>query len=181
VKKRVSILSVIVIGLTYAFMIVSAILNGGTGLSLTTFGLWAILSWITCFSLMKQEASFGAPMVYAVGATTLTTVLLFNGKWNPTSHDAVTAILVGICIVLWKTRGAKWALIISVSAGIIAAFPFIRMTWQDPASSPMLANCFFLIGNILSFGSVKKLAIEDLIFPTANVTLCVCLLIPCVL
>lgn len=180
-KEKLKAASVAIITLTYIFMIVSAVQNDGVGFSPTTFGLWAILSWIICFSMLKQGASIGAPLIYGTGATALTVILLFKGNWNPTAQDAVTAVLVGVCLVLWKTRGAKWALIMSVTAGLIASFPFIRMTWQNPESSPLLANCLFLAGNILSLSSVERTRIEDLLFPVSNVALCVCLVAPCVI
>ena len=150
----------------------------GEGLSLTTFGLWSALAWITSFTMMKEKANPAVPMIYGTGATATTIVLLYKGRYGWTGLDTVIAVLVAICLVLWYVKGAKWALVVSVVAAVIAGIPFTVMTWKAPANSPIVPNSAFLITNILAFVSAKSWTLEDRLYAGANVVVCSLLVIP---
>jgi hypothetical protein len=178
VKKILSVLSVLAGVFAYAIMVTTTIEGTGEGLSLTTFGLWAALAWISGFTMLKQGANPAVPMVYGVGATATTIVLLFKGRYDLTLQNAIIAALVVTCIVLWKTKGARWALVLSVAAAVFAAVPFIVMTWKAPAVSPIIPSSGFLLANILSFVSAKAWTLEDRLYSGVNIIVCSLLVIP---
>ncbi len=177
-KKKLAVLSVVVGALSYLYMVVMTAIGTGEGLSLTTFGLWSSLAWITAFTTMKQGASPAIPVIYGVGATSTTLVLLFKGRYGWSGFDTMIAVLVGLCILLWLTKGSKWALVLSVAASVIAAVPFIVMTWQSPGNSPIIPNSGFVLTNILAFASAKAWTLEDRLYSGANVIVCSLLVIP---
>ena len=159
-------------------MLVITAKGNGEGLSLTTFGLWSALAWITSFTMLKQKANPAVPIVYAVGATATAIILLVKGRYGWSSFDSVITALVAVCIVLWLTNGARWALILSVAAAVIASFPFIGMTWNSPAHSPIVSNSGFLLANTLAFVSAKAWTLEDRLYSGANIIVCSLLVIP---
>ena len=136
--------------LTYIYQVTVITMGTGEGFSLSTFGLWSALAWITGFTMLKQKANPWVPMIYGAGATATTIVLLFKGRYGWSGFDSVIAALVGLCIALWLTKGSKWALVLSVAASTTAAIPFIIMTWKSPAQSPIIPNAAFLVTNILA-------------------------------
>lgn len=168
-KKFLSGLTILVGTTTYTYMVYVTATGTGEGLSLSTFVLWAILGWITSFIMLKQGADPAVPIIYSVGATITTILLLLKGRYVWTEVDSFIAILTVICIVLWKTQGSRRALILSVAAGSIAGIPFIILTWQDPANSPLLCNTGFLLANVLAFASAKAWTLEDRLLPTMNI------------
>ncbi len=150
----------------------------GEGLSLTTFGLWAALAWITSVTMFKQGANPAVPTIYAVGATATTVVLLLKGKCQWSGFDTLIAAMVAICVWLWLTSGPRNALIMSVVATLIAGTPFIVMTWKNPAHSPIVPNAAFLVANTLAFVSAKDWTLEDRLFAGVNVGVCGMLVLP---
>jgi hypothetical protein len=177
-KKFYEIISVVFGVSAYTYMVVSTIIGTGEGLSLTTFGLWAALAWITGFTMLKQGANPVIPMVYGTGSTLTALVLLFKGKYQWTMMDTVIAILVLVCIILWKTRGTKWALILSVVASMVAGIPFVIMTWKNPMGSPIIPNLGFLATNIFSFAAAKAWTLEDRLYTGTSIILCLFLVVP---
>jgi hypothetical protein len=177
-KSTISILSVVVGVMAYLYMVISTIKGTGEGLSLTTFSLWAALAWITSFTMIKQKANAAVPMVYGLGATATALVLLIKGRYGWTGLDSVIAVLVIICIILWLTAGARWALIMSVAAAVIAAVPFIIMTWKSPVGSPIIPNSGFLLANALAFISAKGWRLEDRLYSGVNIVVCSLLVVP---
>lgn len=177
-KKQLAILSVIVGALVYLYQIAAITYGTGEGFSLSTFGLWSALAWITSFTMLKQKANPAVPMIYGVGATVTTIVLLFKGRYGWSSLDSVIAVLVALCMVLWFTNGARGALILSVVAAAIAALPFIIMTWKSPANSPIIPNAGFLLANVLALISAKAWTLEDRLYAGVNVVICSLLVIP---
>lgn len=176
-----SVLSVLVGGFAYTYMVISTINGTGDGCSLTTFVLWGALAFISAIEMKKRAVYAGVPMLYGTGATATAIVLLFKGKFAFTMLDAVITSSVVSCVILWNTRAAKWVLVLSVAAAALAAVPFITMTWNDPASSPIVPNASFLITNALSFASAKKWTLEDRLYSGVNVVVCSLLVIPWIL
>jgi hypothetical protein len=177
-KKFCGILSVVLGFIAYAYMITSTIMGTGEGLSFTTFILWGALAWISGFSTLKQGVNPAVPMMYGVGATSTALVLLCKGRFQWTTLDTFIFILVVICIVLWMTRGPKWALILSIAASAIASVPFMVMTWKTPESSPIIPNTLFVFTNFLYFLSGKEWTLKDRLYGAVNAILCSFFVIP---
>lgn len=177
-KKLLNILSVIAGASAYLYLIINTLKGTGEGLSLTTFGLWASLAGITSITMLKQGANPAVPATYGLGAATTAFILLTKGKYNWADFDTVVAIMVVLCVVLWLSSGEKPAFLLSVLAGLIAAVPFLLMTWKAPASSPIIPNTGFFIANLLSFVSAKKWTLQDRLYSGANTVLCAFLVLP---
>lgn len=177
-KKFLGILSVVIGAIAYAVMVITMIKGTGEGASLTTFTLWSALAWITGFSILKQGANPAVPMMYGVGAASTAIVLFFKGRFQWSGLDTITTILVVVCVVLWLTSGPRWAMIMSIVAGVIAGIPFIVMTWQAPANSPIIPSSGFLLANFLFFLSGKKWTLEDRLYGGVNVIVTSLLIIP---
>jgi hypothetical protein len=177
-KNKLSILSIIIGALAYLYMVLMTIKGTGEGLSLSTFGLWAALAWITSFSMLKQGANPAVPMVYGLGSTATTIVLLIKGRYGWTGFDTTIAISFAACVCLLLTSGPRWALVLSVFSSVLTATPFIVMTWTNPQGSPIVANTGFLLANILSFVSAKAWTLEDKLYPGANIIVCGLLVLP---
>lgn len=177
-KNILGFLSVAVGAAAYLHMVVSTAKGTGEGLSLSTFALWSGLAWITCFTMWKQKANPAVPAIFAVGATATTIVLVAKGRFSWTSFDTLIAVLVFICVVVWITKGSKWALVLSVVAAVIAAVPFIVLSWKWPSNVPIIANSGFLLSNSLAFVAAKAWTLEDRLCFGANIVVCSLLVIP---
>lgn len=162
----------------YLCMVISTIRGTGEGLSLTTFGLWAALAWITSFTMIKQQANAAVPIIYGFGATATAIVLLIKGRYGWTGLDSIVAALAVFCVILWLIAGARWALIMSVAAAVIAAIPFIIMTWESPSRSPIIPNSVSLLANTLAFASAKAWTLEDRLYSGVNIAVCSLLVVP---
>ena len=81
-KKKLSILSVVIGASGYAYMVAMTMTGSCEGLSFTTFALWAALAWISALSMKKEEANPAIPMVYGTGATSVALILLIKGKYQ---------------------------------------------------------------------------------------------------
>jgi hypothetical protein len=181
-KKNLSIASVVVGVLAYLFIITTTIRGTGEGLSISTFALWSAIGWITVFTIFQQNANASVPLIYSLGATAVTFVLIHKGQYGKWStFDSVIAVLVVACLVLWLVNGARVALIMSVVAGSTASLPYLIMTWQFPDQSPFLPNIGFFLANALALAGAKAWTIEDRLYPFVNTVLTAMLLIPCVM
>ncbi len=184
-KKNLGTASIICASLAYIYQIAVTAMGSGDGLSLSTFGLWSTLAWITAYTMWKAKPELGqekpspaVPMIYGTGALATTIVLLIKGKTGWSMFDTLIALLTAACIVLLLVSGKRPALILSVTASAIASFPFIVMTWKHPGSSLIVTNSGFLIANVLAFVSVKEWTIEHRLYSGVNVVLCALLVIP---
>lgn len=177
-KKQIGVLSVVVGMFAYLYLVVTTTKGTGEGLSFTTFALWSAIAWIAGFSMLKQGANPAVPMIYGIGSTATAIVLVCKGRFYWTTQDTIVAVLVVICVVLWMTSGPKWALISSVAAGVIAAVPFIILTWKSPATCPIIPNAGFLLANILMLISAKAWTLEDRLYAVVNVVVCSFLVLP---
>lgn len=177
-KKVLMVLSVLFGAGSYLYIIMMVISTGGNGFSFSTFALWSALAWITSYTMVKQGADALVPMIYGCGATTTTLVLIWKGRFGWTQFDTVIALLVLLCIILLLTSGPRWALIMSVTAGAIAGLPFVLMTWQAPAQSPVISNSGFLAANVLALIAAKAWTMEDRLYAVVNVVVCTLLVIP---
>lgn len=180
-KSTLAKLSVAIAALSYGYMTVTTSMGSGEGLSFTTFILWSFLAGIACYNLIKEKGSWGIAAMYTAGATSVAVTLICKGRMAWSNIDTLIAILVAICVYLSKTKGPKWGLIASVAAGVIAGIPFIILTWKNPATSPIIPNAGFLIGNSLSFFAGKTWKMEDRLYGGANAAACILLVMPWVL
>lgn len=178
IKKVFAVLSVVVGVLAYSYMITGTAKGTGDGVSLTTFGLWAALAWITSFTMLKQKANPAVPMVYGIGATATAIILLTKGKCSWSQLDTLVAIMVVGCVCLWLISGPRWALIMSIAAAVVAAIPFIVMTWQAPEKSPIIPSTGFFLANIFAFISAKAWTVEDRLYSGVNIVVCSLLVVP---
>jgi hypothetical protein len=117
-------------------------------------------------------------LVYALGSTCTTIVLLAKGRFGWSPMESFVAFLVMLCIYVWFSRGAKWAIVFSVIAGTIASVPLVLMTWEDPSNSRVSVNASFLLVNILAFISAKTWTLEDRLYSVANIIVCFLLIVP---
>lgn len=177
-KRKLEVLSVFLGALAYLYIVALATYGTGEGLSFTTFALWAALSWIATFTILKQGANHAIPLISGIGSTSTAIILLIKGKSEWSEFDSVVAILVILCLALWLISGPRRALILSVVAGAISSLPFIIMTWKSPTNSPIISNSGFLMANILAFASAKAWTIEDRLYTGAGVAICLLLIIP---
>lgn len=177
-KKKLGIAGVVFGSLAYLYMIAGTLAGTGKGMTFSTFLLWSVLATITSLGKLRQGADARVSIIYGTGATITTVVLICKGRYGWTGLDTVVAILTVVCIVLWQTSGPRWALVMSVSAGGIASIPFIVTTWHAPASSPIIGNAGFLIANTLALIAAKAWTLEDRLYESVNVLLCVLLVVP---
>ena len=178
IKKKIGVISVIMSALTYLYLLMFISLGTGEGVSLSTYGLWAVLAWISAVSMKERKIDPTIVIVGAVGTTVITIALVFKRRFGWTNMDSFVAILTVLCMVLWKTRGPKWSFIFSVLAGAIASIPFIFMTWHDPLKSPIIPNLCFLVTFILFFISIESKRLEERLIPLVNISVCASLVTP---
>ena len=177
-KKILFVLSVVLAAATYTYLVVTASLDTGAGLPFATYALWAALAWITYFAMKKSRVNPNVVLVYALGSTCTTIVLLAKGRFGWSPMESFVAFLVALCIYVWFSKGAKWAIIFSVTAGTIASAPLILMTWEDPLNSRAFVNASFLLVNVLAFVSAETWTLEDRLYSAANILVCLLLVVP---
>ncbi len=156
--------------ISYAYMVTGVILSGGKGLTFSTYLLWTSLAVIVTINLKAQKIDNRLVTIYAIGAGSVSLSLLCLGKSGWSSFDTIVAILVIICIIIWKVGGPRLALIAMVVAGLIAAMPFTIMTWKNPESSPVIANVGFLAANLFTYLGAKEFG--DKLYSGVNTLLC---------
>jgi len=179
-KKKLGAISIVMSSLTYLYLFILINTGTGEGVSLSTYGLWAVLAWIAGISMKKQELDSRIVFVGAVGTTIITVALLFKKRFEWTDMDSAVSALTVLCMILWKTRGSKCAFIFSVLAGAIASIPFVVMTWKDPSKSPIVPNTCFLMTFIVYLFSVNSPKMEDRLVPAVNVIVGLLLVVPAV-
>jgi hypothetical protein len=171
-KTILGLIGVAAAGAGYTVMILMTAAGTGEGLSFATFLLWSALAWINTISTKKQSGSWIIPLMYSIGATTTTIVLIIKGRYGWSVFDTVVAILVIVCVILWLAKGDRWAIVSSTTASFIAALPFLIMTWKNPSVSPITPNTLFLLANFLGFIAAKKWTLQDRLYLGSNVVVC---------
>ena len=168
--------------LSYSYLITKTVQSTGDNLSISTYGLWSVLSIIVGSTVFIKGGDYRTVVVYGIGAIATTAILIEKGKlitWS--GLDTVVAILVIICLIMWKRSGEIPALKIAVFAGTLAALPYLGLCWKTPLDSPIIANIGFLIANGSGLIASKNWEPEHHLYFSANTALCFLLVLPWVI
>lgn len=177
-KKHLDLLSVIIAGISYLYLIIMTATGTGEGLSISTFALLGTLGWITSYTTWKSGNNPGVAMSYAIGATATAVTLIVKGRYGWSGFDTAIAAMVLTCIVLLLTSSNKLAIAFAVAASAISFVPFVVLTWKFPATSPVIPNTGFLIANVIALIAAKSWKLEARLYPTSNTIICALLVLP---
>jgi hypothetical membrane protein len=146
-----------------------------------TWFLYLILDCITMFSGEKVRINMD-PMIFgfAIGSLIMSLVLLYQKRFVKCSGiEAITIILIFICIIVWKTFDSYFALIASISSEIIIGTYLIIQTFKYPKVKYNLTGYIgFIIVSIISVIFTKEWTIPEVGFALSEAILSFVILIP---
>ena len=135
------------------------ILKGKTRPHIYSWSLWGLLTILIVALQIKGGAGPATWVTAAAGLLCIGVVVLSlkNGKKDITTTDTITAILSLIAIAFWLiAKQPIIAIILVVIADILAFFPTVRKSWNQPHTETLS----LYITNTLRF-SLALLAIEN--------------------
>lgn len=157
--------------------IVIAVFNYGTYLRaifqgkfrphLFSWGVWALLAGIAFAAQWSENAGPGLWLTFTitVGGILIAAVSWFKGDRNYTKSDWWCLAFALLAIPLWLiTQDPLWSVILVTVIDIVATWPTLRKSWQDPKHES--AQAFFLatIHPLLSIGAMTVFSITTVLY-----------------
>ena len=146
-------------------MAVEAIKDGGAGQSFATWLLWAALDTILTISLFQQHGNYLLPLGFAVGSATLTSLLLFKGRFAWGHMESVILALMLGCLIGWKLGGAKTATVAATLGICLAGVPGLLELWRNPQRKVGNIWGWYVLANGLAFLGGTAMTLEERFAP----------------
>jgi hypothetical protein len=151
--------------LMYVPLIPGALRDNGAGQSFAMWALWAVLDTTITISLIVQRGNFWLTAGFGAGSIVLAALLLWKGRFAWGRLETVIAMLVLVCLCVWKFSGPKGATVATTVAIFIAGLPGLVELWRNP--QPAIARVWagYTVANLLAFAGGAAWSIEERFAP----------------
>ena len=124
----------------------------GAGQNFWTWILWFILD-VTQFASIYAAGGLWVMFIAFIPCCFTTTLLVSKNIRKITPFEKKIAVLVALCIGIWITFGAIWAIVFQTISQLVGGLPLLKDTFQKPSKfkKTLLPLCIFLIVHIISF------------------------------
>jgi hypothetical protein len=100
--------------------------------------MWLAMDSLILAATLAAEKPPWLALSYVVGATIVTVVLFFVGKWTWTFRDTFCAVCMTIATIVWQTTSAEYGVFAEVSAMVISGIPILLNMLRAPARKTFL-------------------------------------------
>lgn len=146
-----------------------SMLKGATRPNIVSWLLWTILQFIAIFAQLSAGASWSLIILIAMTINTCLVLLLCFGGYGYAKYgwlDIACAAIAVAAIVLWQlTNEPLVALVLTITADLMASIPTIAKTYRDPYSENVLGWYLVTAAAALSVFSTTIINAENLIYP----------------
>jgi len=138
-------------------------------MNIATWGLWTILNGVNAIAMFrggnKRPWLAGG---YTLGALLVTLMVLRNGTWSWGTIETIALIGSLAALYISFKMNERLAIIVAISAMLIAAIPTVRDGWVEPvlASWWLWGGCAF--SNLLSTIAAKGWTVKDRLYPVTG-------------
>jgi hypothetical protein len=167
-----AILGAVVAVLVYIPLTINA-WQGTVKLNFVTFLLWGLLDAIAAVSIALEGGNYLLPAIYVLCCFAILVAILHGGTFKWTWVETMTAILVVVCIIVWKTSGSTGATIASSLAVAVAGLPQLVDVWKNPRELPLWAYAGFTLANGASIFAGADWSIKERFYATTCTALTV--------
>jgi hypothetical protein len=168
--KEILGLTAAILGVLQAIPYTVDTLRGKTKPHLYTYIIWTI---VTAIAFFGQVAAGGGPGAWSTGVmaalTAMFLVLCFRyGTGDVTKFDAWCLAGALFAIVPWLlTDDPMISIVLATGIDVLAFFPTIRKTYNDPTSETLISYISNLIRHPLSIAALATYSISTVIYPAA--------------
>jgi len=155
---------VLALGMTIP-LLVSAVRDHGAGQSFAMWALWALLDTTATISLIVQHGNFWLTAGYALGSVSLAVVLLAQGRFAWGWLETLIALLVVVCLVIWKLGGPKTATVATTLAIVVAGLPGMKELWRAPQRFLAWVWAGYTVASLLALAGGTAWSIEERFAP----------------
>lgn len=137
-----------------------AILKGETKPSKATWLIWVSLDSITLYGMYLERSLNGQIIGAAIGSLAITVLAMVYGTPGYTRLDecCFAAAVISIGLMFYNPQ---WAMLASLAAIFVGAFPTFRSAWKDPSREDKLAWTTFFLSCLFAMGAIPKWTVED--------------------
>ena len=160
----------VLLAIVQAVPYVRDIFRGKTKPHLYTYLIWSI---VTALAFFGQLVSGGGPGAWTTGVMAVITIgvlgLCFKyGTEDKTTLDKVFLIGALVAIVpWWLTKDPMYSVVLATGIDVLAFFPTIRKTYNDPTSETLISYVSNLFRHPISILALTTYSITTVIYPAA--------------
>ncbi|MDE1924606.1 MAG: hypothetical protein KGH79_00275 [Patescibacteria group bacterium] len=144
-------------------------LKGTTRPNIVSWSLWTLLQVIAIGAQISAGASWSLLFIVAMTFNTILVVILSATGYGYKGYSWVdwTCLFFAIAAIVlwWATRNSIFALVLAVSADLLASIPTIVKTYKEPQSETAVAWYLVTVASALGILSTTKIDIANLIYP----------------
>ena len=146
-------------------VLIRQIVSSTTKQSVATWTLWTGLDTIALITTILQDGNFPILMLYVIGGTVISIVILkYQGfSWDP--FDLAILLLVIVSMAVWTVSGHYWATIASTLAVFIAGLPLVKMAFKKPHEQDVYIWMGFTVANLLATLGGKEWSVPERFYP----------------
>lgn len=160
----------IVIAIAQTVPYIIDILRGTTKPHLYTYLVWAI---VTTLAFFGQYAAGGGPGSWTTGVMAILTILVFllcfkYGTKDVTSLDSIFLAGALIAIIPWLiTDNPLYSVLLATLVDVLAFFPTIRKTYNDPGSETLISYVLNLVRHPISILALTAYSVTTIVYPAS--------------
>jgi hypothetical protein len=165
--EKIYIRSGAVFALLSMAYLVAILVTNKLPINLASFGLWFILDVAIVAAMLVARKEVGGPLPWLMIAFTVGTgcIVLISGvnmlrgesalRWGVVENWTIVAVIAAM--IIWRLTSAKWGVVMSSNAMLIATIPTWADAWNMPASQDLIFWILSCTGCALTiFGSPKN-------------------------
>lgn len=159
-----------ILAIAQAVPYIRDIFRGKTKPHLYTYLIWSV---VTALAFFGQFVAGGGPGAWTTGVMAIITigvlVLCFRyGTEDITVFDAVFLVAALVAIVpWWLTKDPMYSVILATIIDVLAFFPTIRKTYNDPGSETLISYISNLVRHPLSILALSVYSVTTVVYPAA--------------
>ncbi len=143
-------------------------LRGQTRPVRVTWGLWALILWVSLGAQWQLEAwdTMTFVLIDAILVTTIFLLSLQYGTRGWTRIDTLCLTTSLLAIIIWRlTTNPVYALYLMIVADLIAAVPIFIHAYNSPHEENAVPFLLFALGGIVTFVSNTRWDFHRIMFP----------------
>lgn len=163
-------ISLLLTFIAYILMNIGIAKNNGRG---QKFFSWFIWIWLDILLFLTVQENNGHCLFLVFGCiiwSTITTLLLIKyKKWEWSILETRVLIMTIIFVIIWQISGSgTLGITLAVSAQLIAGWPLMKESWENPGSGiTLISYIIFIFVYLLMIIESPNWEIQNSLFPSA--------------
>jgi hypothetical protein len=166
--KELLAVAALLFSISNTVLYVRSVFTGRTKPHAFTWGIWALISIVTCTAQLSAGAGPGA-WPQGLNAVTCSFVMLLgiaHGDRSYARSDWAALGLALLSIPLWYATGTPlWSVLLLCVIDGAGFYPTFRKSWHKPHEEPAFPYLLWAFGSLVSIAAIEAYSVTTVAYP----------------